>query len=50
MNILNTEKAVKKLNSGFPIIFHTDTVPAIGCLPNFSEVIYKTKKEKGISL
>ena len=46
MNILNTEKAVKKLNSGLPIIFHTDTVPAIGCLPNFSEVIYKTKKRE----
>ena len=27
-----------------PIIFQTDTVPAIGCLPKFSETIYKIKK------
>ena len=46
MNIINSEQAIKKLKSGLPIIFHTDTVPAIGCLPNFSEVIYIVKKRE----
>ena len=44
MNIVNFKKALKKLKSGFPIIFQTDTLPAIGCLPEFSEIIYKFKK------
>ena len=44
MSIINQEIALARLNSGFPIAFQTDTVPAIGCLPEFSEVIYEIKK------
>ena len=44
MNVINQDLALEKLKRGLPIIFQTDTVPAIGCLPKFSEVIYKKKK------
>ena len=44
MNLVDQESALKTLKSGLPIIFPTDTLPAIGCLPNFSNVIYKFKK------
>ena len=44
MNVIDHKLALKKLSSGLPIIFQTDTLPAIGCLPKFSEIIYKTKK------
>ena len=44
MNIIDQNLALEKLKSGFPIVFQTDTLPAIGCLPNFSEIIYKVKK------
>ena len=44
MNVINQKLALEKLKSGLPIIFQTDTLPAIGCLPRFSEIIYKTKK------
>ena len=44
MKIINHKLALEKLNSGLPIIFQTDTLPAIGCLPKFSEIIYKIKK------
>ena len=44
MNVINQKLALEKLNNGLPIIFQTDTLPAIGCLPKFSEIIYKTKK------
>ena len=44
MNVIEHKSALKKLNSGLPIIFPTDTLPAIGCLPKFSEIIYKIKK------
>jgi len=44
MNLINCESALKTLKSGLPIIFPTDTLPAIGCLPKFSEVIYDFKK------
>ena len=44
MYIINQKLALEKLNSGLPIIFQTDTLPAIGCLPKFSEIIYKIKK------
>ena len=44
MNVIDQKLALKKLNNGLPIIFQTDTLPAIGCLPKFSEVIYKIKK------
>ena len=44
MNVINQKLALEKLNNGLPVIFHTDTLPAIGCLPKFSEIIYEIKK------
>ena len=44
MNLVDCKSALKTLKSGFPIIFPTDTLPAIGCLPKFSNTIYKFKK------
>ena len=44
MDLLNFKSALKTLKSGLPIIFPTDTLPAIGCLPKFSKTIYKFKK------
>ena len=44
MNIVNITSALEKVKSGLPIIFQTDTLPAIGCLPKFSKTIYQTKK------
>ena len=44
MKLINQKLAIEKLKNGFPIIFQTDTLPAIGCLPQFSETIYKSKK------
>ena len=44
MNLINYKSALKTLKSGLPIIFPTDTLPAIGCLPEFSKIIYDFKK------
>ena len=44
MNIVDCKNALKTLKSGLPIIFPTDTLPAIGCLPEFSKIIYDSKK------
>ena len=44
MNVIDHKLALKKLRSGLPVIFQTDTLPAIGCLPKFSKMIYKIKK------
>ena len=44
MNLVDSKSALKTLKSGLPIIFPTDTIPAIGCLPKFSEIIYEFKK------
>ena len=44
MNLINCKLALKTLKSGLPIIFPTDTLPAIGCLPKFSKIIYEFKK------
>ena len=44
MNVININLALEKLKSGLPIIFQTDTLPAIGCLPKFAEIIYEIKK------
>ena len=44
MNVINKELALEKLKSGLPIIFQTDTLPAIGCLPEFAQIIYDIKK------
>ncbi len=44
MNLINRKLALKTLKNGLPIIFPTDTLPAIGCLPKFSKIIYEFKK------
>ena len=44
MNLINSKSAFESLKSGLPVIFPTDTLPAIGCLPNFSNIIYEYKK------
>jgi len=44
MNLVDCKTAINTLNSGLPIIFPTDTLPAIGCLPKFSNIIYEFKK------
>ena len=44
MNLINSKSAFKSLKSGLPVIFPTDTLPAIGCLPKFSNIIYEYKK------
>ena len=44
MNLINRKSALKTLNNGLPVIFQTDTLPAIGCLPKFGEIIYTYKK------
>ena len=44
MNLVDCQSALKTLKSGLPIIFPTDTLPAIGCLPRFSNIIYEFKK------
>jgi len=44
MNLVDCKTALKTLKSGLPIIFPTDTLPAIGCLPKFSNIIYEYKK------
>jgi len=44
MNLVDCKSALKTLKSGLPIIFPTDTLPAIGCLPKFSNTIYNLKK------
>ncbi len=46
MNLVNFKSALKTLKRGLPIIFPTDTLPAIGCLPKFSKVIYEYKKRE----
>ena len=44
MNLVDCKTALKTLKSGLPVIFPTDTLPAIGCLPKFSKIIYEYKK------
>jgi len=44
MNLVDYKSASKTLKRGLPIIFPTDTLPAIGCLPKFSNIIYEFKK------
>tara|TARA_Y100000589_G_scaffold325321_1_gene363041 strand:- start:790 stop:1365 length:576 start_codon:yes stop_codon:yes gene_type:complete len=44
MKVLGESEALKVLENGFPLIFQTDTLPAISCRPEYSEVIYKVKK------
>ena len=44
MNLINCQSAIRILESGLPVIFQTDTLPAIGCLPKFAKIIYEFKK------
>jgi len=44
MNLVDCKNALNTLKSGLPIIFPTDTLPAMGCLPKFSNIIYEFKK------
>ncbi len=44
MKIISQIEALKKLKIGKPIIFQTDTLPAIGCMPEYSEIIYRVKE------
>ena len=44
MYLINCKSALRTLRNGLPIIFPTDTLPAIGCLPKFSNIIYEFKK------
>jgi len=44
MNLVDGKDALKTLKVGLPIIFPTDTLPAIGCLPKFPNIIYEFKK------
>ena len=44
MKIINQNEALSKLKIGKPIIFQTDTLPAIACMPEYFEIIYKVKK------
>ena len=44
MNLVDCKNALRTLKIGLPIIFPTDTLPAIGCLPKFSNIIYEFKK------
>ena len=44
MNLVDCKTACRALKSGLPMIFPTDTLPAIGCLPKFSNIIYEFKK------
>ena len=46
MNIINEELALEKLKKGLPVIFQTDTIPAIACLPKFAKIIYEIKKRE----
>ena len=44
MKIISQIEALEKLKTGKPIIFQTDTLPAIACMPEYSNIIYKIKK------
>ena len=44
MKVVDYKLALEKLKIGLPIIFQTDTLPAIGCLPKFYEIIFEIKK------
>ena len=44
MKSINCQSAIRILESGLPVIFQTDTLPAIGCLPKFAKIIYEFKK------
>ncbi len=46
MKVRNQKEALNLLKEGFPLGFQTDTVPAIGCIPSHSDIIYKVKKRE----
>lgn len=46
MKVLSEIEAVKKIKEGEPLIFQTDTLPAIGCIPEYSDIIYTIKRRE----
>ena len=46
MKIISQIEALETLKIGRPLIFQTDTLPAIGCIPKYSEIIYEIKKRE----
>ena len=46
MKVRTQKEALNLLKNGFPLGFQTDTVPAIGCIPAHSEIIYNVKKRE----
>tara|TARA_Y100000589_G_scaffold314997_1_gene338024 strand:- start:47 stop:634 length:588 start_codon:yes stop_codon:yes gene_type:complete len=42
--VVNRYEAIDRLNKGYPIGFQTDTLPAVGCKPEFLKQIYELKK------
>tara|TARA_B100000212_G_C27239648_1_gene475301 strand:+ start:58 stop:636 length:579 start_codon:yes stop_codon:yes gene_type:complete len=46
MKVRNQKEALNLLKDGFPLGFQTDTVPAIGSIPIYSDIIYKVKKRE----
>lgn len=44
MNVLNKTQAISAILKGNPLAFQTDTLPAIGCKPEYSDTIYELKK------
>ena len=46
MKVRNQKEALNLLKDGLPLGFQTDTVPAIGCIPAHSEIIYEVKKRE----
>ena len=46
MRIVNQNEALSIIKNGSAIGFPTDTLPAIGCLPEYSETIYSIKQRE----
>tara|TARA_B100000965_G_scaffold400221_1_gene421729 strand:+ start:1551 stop:2132 length:582 start_codon:yes stop_codon:yes gene_type:complete len=44
VRVINKKQAINNLKKGLPLGFPTDTLPAIGCLPEYSDIIYEFKK------
>ncbi len=44
MKIICQDEAIISLRNGKPLIFQTDTLPAIGCRPEYAEKIYEIKR------
>ena len=46
MNLINSKTALENSSKWFTRNFQTDTLPVIGCLPEFSKIIYEFKKRE----